>query len=317
MALLLSTSLVGCFYDSNLIIKDESSKQVSTVSVSKTLSSQEISSTVVSSKATLSSKVVSSSKKPVVIPTSSVTPAISSSKAPDDPNADLKNQICQKYNVEILYGDDTTWDLTGTNINISYLRDPTYIKYGLQLIDEQLARYPQGFFGDLSRKLRIFLITSLTQNYTGLATYNNPKYFELYLASNEYSVSTLHHELMHMVDFTFNDKSNKTDDFNNWDSYNISSFSYTKNDTNDYNNVYKKNSDLQNTYFVTAYSKKNELEDRAELFSDLMTGTSANPYYTTDCPLKRKLLYLTSEIKRLMPSVQNASSVEWEKNLIK
>jgi hypothetical protein len=312
LTLLLSLSLVGCFSDSSLIIKEESSKQVSTVSIAKAVSSQVVSSTIVAS-----SKVNSSKKAVVSIPMQSVASTISSSTAPIDPNADLKKQISQKYNVDILYGDDTIWDLSETDINISYLRDPTYIKYGLTLIDVQLSKYPQGFFGDLSRKLRIFLITSLSKNYVGLASYKNPKYFELYLASNEYSVSTIHHELMHMVDFTFNDKSNKADDFNNWDSYNFSGFSYTNNDENDYNNVYTKNSDLQSMYFVSAYSKKEQLEDRAELFSDLMTSTSVKPYYTIDCPLKRKLLYLTSEIRRLMPSVQNASSVEWEKNLIK
>lgn len=194
------------------------------------------------------------------------------------------------------------------------LRDSNYIKIGLTKLDNELSRFPKGFFTELSRKLRLFMITSFSDQYSGMASYENPDYFDLYHSTSPDSVRTLNHELMHMIDFTMQEKVGYSG-FSNWDDLNPQDFEYTGQDNSQSVFIFDKVKDISNCYFVTNYSLKSYLEDRVEIFENLMINENVNDYISSDNPIHRKITYLNSEIRRVFKTVQKIAKTEWEKNV--
>ena len=273
-------------------------------------SSSQISSKEQSSSEQTSNKVQSSSTASN-LPVSS---AQSSSVGQTPPSAEQNNQkrrsLESKFGIKICYGDEFTFQIEG--VQAVKLWDESSIKSSLDMLDTQLSRYPSGFFGDFSRELRICLVTNFSLDYIGLASTMNPGRFDLYLTIKAGAGATLHHELMHMIDFSIMEKEKTLSAFPAWSSYNPYGFVYTGKDSNESPYIFNEKT-LYNSYFVTEYSLKSDLEDRADLFATVMAHPGAAQIFTPASPLRQKLLYLTQEIRRLFPSVSKVSKTEWEK----
>lgn len=305
----------SCYSDSNIIVTPTKTIVSRNQSVSDSISidTSSISSDASSSK---TSKSTSSTIKSIV--STNPRPTNSPTEDPLDPKAKendlIRDTTNKKYDVEIYYGNDAYWNFD--DMNITLLRDTTYITLGLAMLDKELGRYPSGFFSELDRKLRIFLITSFTENYSGMATYNNPKCYELYLTASEYSIPTIHHELMHMIDFSLLDKTG-VNPFPSWNSYNPNGFVYTNSDNSVTPYLYSTKTASNKWFFISNYSTKTEFEDRAEIFSNLMTTTEKAPYFSGSSPLSQKIEYLTSIIKNSLQCLNSKTVPEWEKYLAK
>ena len=303
----------GCYSDSNIIVTPTKALVSKSQSLYESIEESSYSSSI-SVSSVESSRIASSKVKATISPKAS--PANSPTEDPLEPktkvNDSTRDSMNIKYGVEILYGDDVYWDYE--DVSMTSLRDTTYISLGLTLLDNELGRYPIGFFSEFNRKLRIFLITSFTENYSGMAVYNNEKYYELYLTASEYSIPTIHHELMHMIDFSLNDTTG-TNPFPEWLGYNPQGFTYTNNNSSGTPYLYSINTASTNWFFVSNYSIKNELEDRAEIFSKLMTTSKSMPYFSGSSPLAQKIDYLTSIINKSFKSINSETSPAWEKYL--
>lgn len=266
------------------------------------------SSTPVSSKAVFSQKTQTSSKAK----SSSLSTVSAVSTKTVDVVDQKRKAVENKYKVKIYYGDEVYWDFEG--MTITTLREPSYVLQALELLNTELARYPDGFFSDFSRQLRIFLITKFTDSYAGLASYEKPECFELYLSTSPDSTQVLHHELMHMIDFTMQEKSGYAG-FDNWDSLNPAGFTYSNSDysTSDY--TYGAAGIAADVYFLSNYSTKSELEDRAEIFRYAMSVPTMSSFFKIESPVRIKLAYMSSEIRRVFPSVQKVTKTAWEQIL--
>ena len=305
--------LTSCYSDANLIIirPQESINGSQSISISQDTSLSGVSekNSDPGTETSISSKTSSTISK-------KTSSAISVADEPSDPkvkaNAIKRNQMNLKYGIEIYYGDDTYWEYK--DVSMTYLRDSTYISIGLSMLDEELSRYPVGFFMEFNRKLRIFLITSFTENYSGMAVYSDRNYYELYVTASEYSIPTLHHELMHMIDYSLLDKTG-VNSFPNWNSYNPSGFYYTNIDNSTTPYLYSEKITAADWYFVSNYSTKNEMEDRAEIFEKLMTTEKAMPYFSGSSPLANKIKYMVSIIKKSFHTIDALVSPTWERYL--
>ena len=66
-------------------------------------------------------------------------------------------------------------------------------------------------------------------------------------------------------------------------------------------------------YFLSNYSKTNYLEDRAVLFSNLMTNNTKYPYLNKNTPIYNKAVLISNQLRDNFSSVKNSNSVYWEK----
>lgn len=300
--------VTGCYtIENNSAVTKPSASSVGISSVASS-SLSAASSQVPSSKATSSQKALTSSKVTTTSKSSITTTSQKTTDAVDQKRKAVEN----KYKVKIYYGDEVYWNIEG--LTITTLREPSYITQSLDMLNTELARYPEGFFADFSRELRLFLITKFTDSYAGLASYENDSCFELYLSTSPDSTQVLHHELMHMIDFTMQEKAGYAG-FSKWASLNPVGFLYSNSDysTNDY--VYGAASIAADIYFVSSYSTKSEFEDRAEIFRNVMSVPKMATFFKYESPVREKLVYMASEIRRVFPSVQKVTKTQWEQLL--
>ena len=72
---------------------------------------------------------------------------------------------------------------------------------------------------------------------------------------------------------------------------------------------------IDNAYFLSAYGKTNYLEDRAVIFSDLMTRTFTKDYYADSTPINKKAKLISSQIKEHFNTLSNTGRYYWDRFL--
>lgn len=237
-------------------------------------------------------------------------------KTQAEKNNEYRKTLENKYSVKIIYKDENGDYLIGGSIKTEKLNDDNEINKYLKEVESTLKKYPNGFFKEMKDNnvsLRIYMVNKIDGNYSGMTDGRNQSNITVTIGTNGTSLfeSTLHHELMHYIDVYMRQKNSTLNLEEIMKSYNPEGFTYGDT-SNEY--VYFFTS-VDNAYFLSAYGKTNYLEDRAVLFSDMMTRTTKRPYYNDGTPLNKKAKLISSQIKEHFNTLSNTGRYYWDRFL--
>ena len=194
----------------------------------------------------------------------------------------IESRLEEKYNIIVNTGSSA--DITEDNMDIEMLNDEENINKALACLEEILDRLPEGFLDEVmkgygsDRYLEINItgkMLRLTDNreVVGLTTYETYKDVIRLDGNatswNEYK-ATVAHELFHVIDFEMDQFDEGIKDIRNWKATNPAGYgySYTNGQLEQYT-IY--GDEIEEVYFVSEYSKEDVYEDRAEVFSYLIS----------------------------------------------
>ena len=192
------------------------------------------------------------------------------------------------------------------------LTDDNQISRILNEIDTGLKKYPSGFFYEIKnnyKQVNLYLVSNLGNSYSGL-TNNSGSQTITTLATEGYLFEhTMHHELMHYIDCYLANKIGAWNLENSMINLNPKDFNYGAVN----NNYIQNNNSLENTYFLSAYSQTSYMEDRAVLFSDMMTRTYKKSYYSVNCPVNTKAKLISNQLSTYISAVQRSTYKHWDR----
>lgn len=237
----------------------------------------------------------------------------------------LENSIEEKYNIEIKVGAEaSTWE---SGFTIERMKDEKTISRALGYLDDILDRLPEGFIDEVmkgysdGRYLEINITGAMVQiagnrEVLGLTTYNEDKDVIRLNADifswQEYK-ATVAHELFHVIDFEMEQFDEYSSNIKKWQSCNPKSFTYSYSE-GQYSDYTTYGDSIENVYFVSYYSKEDIYEDRAEVFSYLLStdedGILPSAYKSSHIQSKVKLLL--DEIDNHFKTAKN-SDVYWKR----
>lgn len=234
-------------------------------------------------------------------------------KTQAEKNDEYRKQLQNKYLVKIAYKDELG-NYTINGYGSDKLNDDNKINNCLGEIDKTLKNYPNGFFEemkDYGMPLTIYLVNSISGNVAGLTDAKDKSNIKIMIAPASLFENTLNHEIMHYIDSYIKVKGYPIDINTTMKEVNPVGFTYGET-SNDY--VYYFTS-VNNAYFLSAYGKTNYLEDRAVIFSDLMTRTFAKDYYDDGTPINKKAKLISSQIKEHFNTLSNTGRYYWDRFL--
>ena len=234
-------------------------------------------------------------------------------KTQAEKNDEYRKQLQNKYSVKIAYKNELG-NYTINGYGMDKLNDDNKINSCLGKIDTTLKNYPNGFFKemkDYGMPLTIYLVNSISGNVSGLTDAKNKSDIKIMIAPASLFENTLNHEIMHYIDTYIKDKGYPIDINNTMKDVNPVGFTYGDT-SNDY--VYYFTS-VNNAYFLSAYGKTNYLEDRAVIFSDLMTRTFTKDYYADGTPINKKAKLISLQIKKHFNTLSNTGRYYWDRFL--
>ena len=237
-------------------------------------------------------------------------------KTQTEKNNEYRKMLENKYSVKIVYKDEIGNYLIGGSINTEKLNDDNEINKYLKEVELTLKKYPNGFFKEMKDNnvsLRIYIVNKIVGNYSGLTDGGNQSNITVTIGTDGTKLfeSTLHHELMHYIDIYMRQKNPTLNLEEIMRSYNPEGFSYGSNDKSyDYNF-----SNPNDAYFLSYYSRQSYLEDRAVLFSDMMTRSTKRAYYNDGTPINKKAKLISSQIKEHFNTLSNTGRYYWDRFL--
>ena len=234
-------------------------------------------------------------------------------KTQAEKNDEYRKQLQNKYSVKIAYKNELG-NYTISGYGLDKLNDDNKINNCLGEIDKTLKNYPNAFFKemkDYGMPLTIYLVNSISGNVSGLTDAKDKSDIKIMIAPASLFENTLNHELMHYIDSYIKVKGYPIDINNTMKDVNPVGFTYGDT-SNEY--VYYFTS-IDNAYFLSAYGKTNYLEDRAVIFSDLMTRTFTKDYYADGTPINKKAKLISSQIKEHFNTLSNTERYYWDRFL--
>ena len=237
-------------------------------------------------------------------------------KTQAEKNNEYRKKLENKYSVKILYKDENSGYLIGGSINTEKLNDDNEIDKYLKETELTLKKYPTNFFKEMKDNnvaLKIHIVNKIDGNYSGMTDGKNQSNITITIGTDGTKLfeSTLHHELMHYIDIYMRQKNPTLNLEEIMRSYNPEGFSYGSNDKSyDYNF-----SNPNDAYFLSYYSRQSYLEDRAVLFSDMMSRSTKRPYYNDGTPINKKAKLISSQIKEHFNILSNTGRYYWDRFL--
>ena len=237
-------------------------------------------------------------------------------KTQAEKNNEYRKMLENKYSVKIVYKDENAGYLIGGSINTEKLNDDKEINKYLKEVELTLKKYPKGFFKEMKDNnvsLRIYMVNKIDGNYSGMTDGRNQSNITVTIGTDGTKLfeSTLHHELMHYIDIYMRQKNPSLNLEEIMKSYNPEGFRYGSSDsTYDFNF-----SNPNDAYFISYYSRRSYLEDRAVLFSDMMTRTTKKAYYNEGTPINKKAKLISSQIKKHFKILSNTGRYYWDRFL--
>ena len=234
-------------------------------------------------------------------------------KTQAEKNDEYRKQLQNKYSVKIAYKNELG-NYTINGYGSDKLNDDNKINNCLGEIDKTLKNYPNGFFKemkDYGMPLTIYLVNSISGDVSGLTDAKDKSDIKIMIAPASLFENTLNHEIMHYIDTYIKVKGYPIDI--NTTMKDVNPVGFTYGDTsNEY--VYYFTS-VDNAYFLSAYGKTNYLEDRAVIFSDLMTRTFTKDYYADGTPINKKAKLISLQIKEHFNTLSNTGRYYWDRFL--
>ena len=234
-------------------------------------------------------------------------------KTQAEKNDEYRKQPQNKYSVKIAYKNELG-NYTINGYGSDKLNDDNKINNCLGEIDKTLKNYPNGFFKemkDYGMPLTIYLVNSISGNVSGLTDAKDKNDIKIMIAPASLFENTLNYEIMHYIDSYIKVKGYPIDINNTMKDVNPVGFTYGDT-SNEY--VYYFTS-VDNAYFLSSYGKTNYLEDRAVIFSDLMTRTFTKDYYANGTPINKKAKLISLQIKEHFNTLSNTGRYYWDRFL--
>ena len=237
-------------------------------------------------------------------------------KTQAEKNNEYRKKLENKYSVKILYKDENGGYLIGGSINTEKLNDDNEIDKYLKQTELTLKKYPTNFFKEMKDNnvaLKIHIVNKIDGNYSGMTDGKNQSNITITIGTDGTKLfeSTLHHELMHYIDIYMRQKNPTLNLEEIMRSYNPEGFSYGSNDKSyDYNF-----SNPNDAYYLSYYSRQSYLEDRAVLFSDMMSRSTKRPYYNDGTPINKKAKLISTQIKEHFNILSNTGRYYWDRFL--
>ena len=234
-------------------------------------------------------------------------------KTQAEKNDEYRKQLQNKYSVKIAYKNELG-NYTINGYGSEKLNDDNKINNCLGEIDTTLKNYPSGFFKemkDYGMPLTIYLVNNISDDVSGLTDAKDKSDIKIMIAPASLFENTLNHEIMHYIDTYIKDKGYPIDINTTMKDVNPEGFTYGDT-SNEY--VYYFTS-VDNAYFLSAYGKTNYLEDRAVLFSDMMTRSIKKPFYNDGTPINKKAKLISSQIKEHFNTLSNTGRYYWDRFL--
>ena len=234
-------------------------------------------------------------------------------KTQAEKNDEYRKQLQNKYSVKIAYKNELG-NYTINGYGSDKLNDDNKINNCLGEIDKTLKNYPNNFFKemkDYGMPLTIYLVNSISGNVSGLTDAKDKSDIKIMIAPASLFENTLNHEIMHYIDSYIKVKGYPIDINNTMKDVNPVGFTYGDT-SNEY--VYYFTS-VDNAYFLSSYGKTNYLEDRAVIFSDLMTRTFTKDYYADGTPINKKAKLISLQIKEHFNTLSNTGRYYWDRFL--
>ena len=226
-------------------------------------------------------------------------------------NDNLRKNIKSKYGVNIGYKDESDVNYINSYSNFTKQYDDEKIHTALNNVNVALAKYPNNFFFEINKKwksLTIYLVDQLTGNVAGLTDNRNPNNVVILINTESLLFeSTLHHEIMHYIDCYLASIIGASTLENSMKDYNPSGFVYGI-QTTEYVYYYS-----NPAYFLSAYSKSDYKEDRAVLFSDMMSRTLKKDYYSAGNPINEKAKLISRQLEKYFDCVSSSVKENWER----
>ena len=233
-------------------------------------------------------------------------------------------QLSERFGVDIRIAEQC--DLDYSHYDTYPLTDPMFVQSALDILEESLSLYPEGFFQQLCygtiESIRIELTGSLTIK-DGIATYpvdaggfahNGGSYYGIVLDGFLLQPQTLFHEFSHIIDARLKWDAMIREDalFSEeaWLALQPDGFSYARS----YTDIPEEISRFVETgYFITDYSLTYPTEDRAVLMESAMSN------YTWDFEpgsgTRRKMQYYAACIRDCFDTEGWPETTVWEQVL--
>ena len=245
--------------------------------------------------------------KPGTTPTTPSEPEVVT--PPADVNNDFRKSLESKYGIKIAYGNELA-GYKPKNKFTTPLTDVVQIRMQLNTLDSALAKYPAGFFAEpTDTKLTFYFIKSVEDNaFAGLTDHEFGDDVKITLAANSgFSAYTIHHEIMHWIDFIMSVNAYPTDIYASYQLLNPSDFTYGQINSS---LSYFKNAPIP--YFMTDYAQTNVLEDRAETFS-MMIGRSyaLHGMFDQGSVLREKAKIISTQISQYFKTAPAGGNYTW------
>lgn len=233
---------------------------------------------------------------------------ITNIKTIKDENNELIAKIKKDYGFDLSYGTTETCWYSGTTCTI--LTDDNKANQAIKKLIPALNTFPPNFFKKFQGEngYRIVLFDDIPGNTAGLASYEIGDDNKMLLDVNtSFLGRVFYHETWHIMEKLLYMKNGWTDPFTEWDQYTSTSYGDTSNNSF---TIYDYDSPIDKIFYISAYAKTNEREDRAELFADLMFRAYKHKYMNPGYGINEKAKYFTSIIRRVWT---NVSGNYWER----
>lgn len=238
------------------------------------------------------------------------------------------DEIGAKYDVEIYFGDevkDCYKDIYDYEVTNNAIR----IEQALNVLDEELALYPDGMLAqlddDYGSRLKIYLAgkivaadeTALTTSVGIQNTVEDNTFMVLDILSIYDYEKTIHHELFHAIECHLNNEGYYFD-YDAWMALNPDDFDYDYDYVENESNsdwTYVAGDSEFGGYFIDVYSKSFPHEDRARIMEYAVMEPQLQTGYFESEPLRDKLQYICDKIRDGFDTTDWPEQTIWEQCL--
>lgn len=236
-----------------------------------------------------------------------------------------ENEIEKKYGIKL----EIASEATGIIVDFAMMPSDSfeYAREALDVLDRELARYPEGFLTQIKHGdadvLRFYLaadVISFTTSFESggvCTTYNGEIIIALEVGDEPFLESSIHHELSHAIDIYVENKLNNPEFSEGWDALNPQDdIRYSEGEAQLhelYIESFYSNIDTAGAYYVDNYGHTNATEDRARIFETVMSDGNYTVKFDEAPFLMAKLNYYAESIRKAFDGSENWGEVPWEK----
>ncbi len=223
-------------------------------------------------------------------------------------NVRIANSISQKYDIDVYYGES----VDAQSVDAVPITNDANIFEMLKQLNDVLKEYPEKLVREIEAKgyeLSIYLVDHFNSNVEALANRNSIGQMKIYISNSADFTRTLHHEWFHILDYYVRLELDESIVYLNWNNYNPRGFEYLE-DVNNITSKYVYNGEA-GAFFVTAYAKYSDKEDRAETFAEMVTASKDEMFFNENEPIKGKMKILKSVLYNAFESIRLSYNLAW------